>query len=168
MCCSQDNLFVLQHNHSVVKVNKRYIINLNLFYLVRKGEIVESTIVYVRYTDKIYRKGFVKSKTYSKLVVGVYCGEVKIVHANDSAAVVPDIVPDASVLQIGSSVIATVDGFFWEAGHIAEIRNLEEGENLVYRVRFIGGGDAWIFNVNSIRILMERDPKGLCLLFLGL
>ncbi|XP_068741113.1 intermembrane lipid transfer protein VPS13A-like [Montipora capricornis] len=126
---------------------------------VPKGEIVESTIVYVRYTDKIYRKGFVKSKTYSKLVVGVYCGEVKVVHANDSAAVVPDIVPDMSVLQIGSSVIATVDGFFWEAGHIAEIRNLEEAENLVYRVRFIGGGDTWVFNLNNIRILMERHPK---------
>lgn len=120
-----------------------------------------STIVFVRCKDEIYRKGFVKSKTYSKLVVRIYGEDVQIVDANDSAAIVPDIVPDPSALNVGSTVIATFDGFTWEAGNIAEIKQLEDKGNKIYRVRFISGGDTWVFSVNNVRILMTRNAKGL-------
>ena len=108
----------------------------------------------------MYQKGFVSSKTYSKLVVRIYGGDVQIVDVNDSAAIVPDIVPDSSALKIGTTVIATFDGFSWEAGNIAEIKDLEEKGSVIYRVRFISGGDTWIFNANKMRILMTRNVKG--------
>ena len=94
----------------------RWILNLNLFYLVSKGDIVESTIVFVRCKDDTYRKGFVKRKTHNKLVVQVYGGDIQIVHVNDVAATVPDVAPDISAFKIGSTVIATFDGFLWEDG----------------------------------------------------
>lgn len=121
-----------------------------------------STILFVRGKDDMYRKGFVSSKTYSKLVVRVY-GDViglVIVDANDSAAVVPDVVPDPASLTVGKTVIATYDAFLWEAGNIVQIRKLDESGQLIYRVRFISGGDTWVFNINNIRILMTRNPKG--------
>lgn len=130
-------------------------------FLVPRGEIVVSTIVFVRFKDDMYQKGFVTSKTYSKLVVRIYGGDVQIVHINDSAAIVPDVVPDSSALKVGTTVIATFDGFTWEAGNIAEIKHLEEKGNDIYRVRFIGGGDTWVFSVDKIRILMTRNPKGI-------
>lgn len=133
-----------------------------LFIIVPKGEIAVSTILYVRGKDDMYRKGFVSSKTYSKLVVRVY-GDIiglVIVDANDSAAVVPDVVPDPASLTVGRTVIATYDTLFWEAGNIVQIRKLDESGQLIYRVRFISGGDTWVFNINNIRILMTRNPKG--------
>lgn len=83
-----------------------------------------------------------------------------IVDANDSAAVVPDIVPDPASLTVGRTVIATYDTFFWEAGNIVEIKKLDETGQYIYRVRFISGADTWVFNVNYIRILMTRKVKG--------
>ena len=110
----------------------------------------------------MYRKGFVSSKTYSKMVIRIYgeSGGLVIVDANDSAAVVPDIVPDPASLTVGRTVIATYDTFFWEAGNIVEIKKLDETGQYIYRVRFISGGDTWVFNVNYIRILMTRKVKG--------
>lgn len=110
----------------------------------------------------MYRKGFVSNKTYSKLVIRIYgeSGGLVIVDANDSAAVVPDIVPDPVSLTIGRTVIATYDTFFWEAGNIVEIKKLDETGQYIYRVRFTSGGDTWVFNVNYIRILMRRKVKG--------
>ena len=121
-----------------------------------------STILFVRGKDEVYRKGFVSSKTYSKMVIRIYgeSGGLVIVDANDSAAVVPDIVPDPVSLTVGRTVIATYDTFFWEAGNIVEIKKLDETGQYIYRVRFISGGDTWVFNVNYIRILMTRKVKG--------
>ena len=121
-----------------------------------------STILFVRGKDEVYRKGFVSNKTYSKLVIRIYgeSGGLVIVDANDSAAVVPDIVPDPVSLTIGRTVIATYDTFFWEAGNIVEIKKLDETGQYIYRVRFTSGGDTWVFNVNYIRILMRRKVKG--------
>lgn len=127
-----------------------------------KEEIVVSTIVFVRSKEDMYQKGFVTSKTYSKLVVRIYGGDLQIVDVNDSAAVVPDVVPDPSALKIGSTVIATFDGFFWEAGNIAEIRHLDDTGKNIYRVRFISGGDTWVFSISKIRVLMTRNAKGVC------
>lgn len=112
----------------------------------------------------MYRKGFVSSKTYNKLVIRIYgeSGGLVIVDANDSAAVVPDIVPDPASLTAGRTVIATCDTFFWEAGNIVEIKKLDETGQYIYRVRFISGGDTWVYNVNYIRILMTRKDKGVC------
>ena len=133
-----------------------------MVFLVPKGQIEVSTILYVRGKDEVYRKGFVSNKTYSKLVIRIYgeSGGLVIVNANDSAAVVPDIVPDPASLTIGRTVIATYDTFFWEAGNIVEIKKLEETGQYIYRVRFISGGDTWVFNVNYIRILMTRKVEG--------
>lgn len=134
----------------------------HLFRLVPKGQIEVSTILFVRSKDDTYRKGFVSSKTYTKLVIRVY-GELiglVIVDANDSAAVVPDVVPDPASLTVGRTVIATYDTFMWEAGNIVQIRKLDESGQYIYRVRFISGGDTWVFNINNIRILMTRKPKG--------
>ncbi|KAL9987728.1 hypothetical protein ACROYT_G002079 [Oculina patagonica] len=128
---------------------------------VPKGQIEVSTILFVRSKDDTYRKGFVSSKTYTKLVIRVY-GELiglVIVDANDSAAVVPDVVPDPASLTVGRTVIATYDTFMWEAGNIVQIRKLDESGQYIYRVRFISGGDTWVFNINNIRILMTRKPK---------
>ena len=133
---------------------------MHFFSLVPKGDIVVSTIVFVRCKDDMYQKGFVSSKTYSKLVVRIYGGEVQIVDVNDSAAIVPDIVPDLSALNIGTTVIATSDGFSWEAGNIAEIKHLEEKGNVTYRVRFISGGYTGIDSANRMRILMTRNANG--------
>ena len=110
----------------------------------------------------MYRKGFVSSKTYSKMVIRIYgeSGGLVIVDAKDSAAVVPDIVPDPASLTIGRTVIATYDTFLWEAGNIVEIKKLDETGQCIYRVRFISGGDTWVFNINYIRILMTRKVKG--------
>ena len=126
-----------------------------------KGEIVVSTIVFVRYKDDMYQKGFVCSKTYNKLVIRIYGGDLHTVDVNDSAAVVPDVVPDSSALKIGTTVIATFDGFTWEGGNVAEIKPLKETGNNIYRIRFISGGDTWVFNVDRIRILMTRNVKGM-------
>ena len=87
--------------------------------------------------------------------------EVQTVDINDSAAVVLDVTPDPSALKIGTTVIASFDGFSWEAGNIAEIRHLKETGNDMYRVRFISGGDTWVFSLNRIRILRTRNPKGM-------
>ena len=133
---------------------------MHFFSLVPKGDIVVSTIVFVRCKDDMYRKGFVSSKTYSKLIVRIYGGDVQILDVNDSAAIVPDIVPDSSALKIGTTVIAAFDDFSWEAGNIAEIKHLEEKGSVIYRVRFISGGDSWIFSANGMRILMTRNAKG--------
>lgn len=133
-----------------------------LFLLVPKGQIAVSTILFVRGKDDMYRKGFVSSMTYNKLVIRIY-GELiglVIVDANDSAAVVPDVVPDPASLTVGRTVIATYDTFSWEAGNIVQIRKLDETGQYIYRVRFISGGDTWVFNINNIRILMTRKPKG--------
>ena len=110
----------------------------------------------------MYRKGFVSSKTFNKLVIRIYGESVGlvIVDANDSAAVVPDIVPDPAYLTVGRTVIATYDMFSWEAGNIVEIRRPDESGQYRYRVRFISGGDTWVSNVNNIRILMTRKVKG--------
>lgn len=110
----------------------------------------------------MYRKGFVSSKTYNKLVIRIYGESVGlvIVDANDSAAVVPDVVPDRASLTVGRTVIATYDTFFWEAGNIVQIKKLDETGQYIYRVRFISGGDTWVFNVNNIRILMTRKARG--------
>ena len=124
-----------------------------------------STILFVRVKDNIYRKGFVSSKTYRRLVVRIL-GEMMMgivtVDTNDSAAVVPDVIPDPASLTVGRTVIATYDTVTWEAGNIVQIRTLDDSGQDIYRVRFISGGDAWIFNVNNIRILMTRKPKGRC------
>ena len=110
----------------------------------------------------MYQKGFVSTKTYSKLQVRIYGeSEVQTVDINDSAAVVLDVTPDPSALKIGTTVIASFDGFSWEAGNIAEIRHLKETGNDMYRVRFISGGDTWVFSLNRIRILRTRNPKGM-------
>lgn len=121
-----------------------------------------STILFVRGKDEVYRKGFVSSKTYNKLVIRIYGESVGlvIVDANDSAAVVPDVVPDRASLTVGRTVIATYDTFFWEAGNIVQIKKLDETGQYIYRVRFISGGDTWVFNVNNIRILMTRKARG--------
>lgn len=110
----------------------------------------------------MYRKGFVSSKTNRKLVIRIY-GELialVIVDVNDSAAVVPDVVPDPTSLTVGRTVIATYDTFLWEAGNIVQIRKLDETGQYIYRVRFISGGDTWVFNINNIRILMTRKHEG--------
>ena len=120
--------------------------------------------MFVRCKDDTYRKGFVKRKTHNQLMVQVYGGDIQIVHVNDVAATVPDVAPDISAFKIGGTVIATFDGFHWEAGHIAEIVHLSEMGNLMYRVRFQGGGDTWVSSVNQIRILKTRNSKGLCCL----
>ena len=83
------------------------------------------------------------------------------VDANDSAAVVPDVIPDAASLTVGRTVIATVDTAFWEAGFIVQIRTRDDSGRDIYRVRFLNGGDTWIFNINNIRILMARKPNGM-------
>ena len=121
-----------------------------------------STILFVRGKDEVYRKGFVSSKTFNKLVIRIYGESVGlvIVDANDSAAVVPDIVPDPAYLTVGRTVIATYDMFSWEAGNIVEIRRPDESGQYRYRVRFISGGDTWVSNVNNIRILMTRKVQG--------
>lgn len=121
-----------------------------------------STILFVRGKDDVYRKGFVSSKTNNKLVIRIYGESVglEIVHANDSAAVVPDVVPDPASLTVGRTVIATYDTFFWEAGNIVQIRKSDETGQYYYRVRFVSGGDTWVFSVNNIRILMTRKVKG--------
>jgi len=137
--------------------------NVSLFLLsVSKGQITVSTILFVRGKDDLYRKGFVSSKTYNKLVIRIY-GEsvgVVIVNSNDSAAVVPDVVPDPASLTVGRTVIATYDPFFWEAGNIVEKKKLDETGQYIYRVRFVSGGDTWVFNVNNVRILRTRKVKG--------
>ncbi|XP_022794312.1 vacuolar protein sorting-associated protein 13A-like [Stylophora pistillata] len=127
---------------------------------VPKGQIEVSSIVFVRFKDDMYRRSFVSSKTHRKLVIRLI-GEVMTlsVDANDSAAVVPDVIPDPAHLTVGRTVIATVDMVFWEAGNIVQIRTLDDSGQDIYRVRFINGGDAWIFNSNNIRILMTRKPK---------
>ena len=111
----------------------------------------------------MYRRGFVSSKTFRKHVIRLI-GEVATisVDANDSAAVVPDVIPDAASLTVGRTVIATVDTAFWEAGFIVQIRTLDDSGGDIYRVRFLNGGDTWIFNINNIRILMARKPNGMC------
>ena len=121
-----------------------------------------STILFVRGKDEVYRKGFVSSKTYNKLVIRIYgeTGGLVIVDTNDSAAVVPDVVPDQASLTVGRTVIATYDTFFWEAGNIVEIKKLDVSGQYIYRVRFISGGDTWVYNVNYIRILMTRKVRG--------
>ena len=121
-----------------------------------------STILFVRGKDEVYRKGFVSSKTYNKLVIRIYGESVGliVVDANDSAAVVPDVVPDPASLTVGRTVIATYDTFSWNAGNIVEIRKVDDTGQYVYRVRFIYGGDTWVSNVNNIRILMTRKVKG--------
>ncbi|XP_066022142.1 intermembrane lipid transfer protein VPS13C isoform X9 [Pocillopora verrucosa] len=125
-----------------------------------RGQIEVSSIVFVRLKDEMYRRGFVSSKTYRKHVIRLI-GEVAIisVDVNDSAAVVPDVIPDAASLTVGRTVIATVDTAFWEAGFIVQIRTLDDSGGDIYRVRFLNGGDTWIFNVNNIRILMTRKPN---------
>ena len=122
-----------------------------------------SSIVFVRLKDDMYRRGFVSSKTYRKHVIRLI-GEVAIisVDVNDSAAVVPDVIPDAASLTVGRTVIATVDTAFWEAGFIVQIRTRDESGQDIYRVRFLNGGDTWIFNINNVRILMARKPNGMC------
>ena len=127
---------------------------------VHKGQIVVSTIVFVRDADEAYMKGFVCSKTYSKLVVRLFVGGHVTVDVNDSAAIVPDVLPDRGALNVGSTVIATFDRSLWQAGNIAEIKKLEGSDQEIYRVRFIGGGDTWIFNLNNIRVLMTRKREG--------
>lgn len=142
--------------------SSRIYLSFSFFSVVPKGEIVVSSIVLVRSEDNIYRKGFVSSKTYSKFQVRIYGeSEVQTLDINDSAAVVLDVTPDPTALKIGTTVIASFDGFSWEAGNIAEIRHLKETENEIYRVRFISGGDTWVFSLNRIRILKTRNPKGM-------
>lgn len=85
-------------------------------------------ILFVRGKDEVYRKGFVFSKIYSKMVIRIYgeFGGFVIVDVNDSVVVVLDIVLDLAFLIVGRIVIVIYDTFFWEVGNIVEIKKLDE------------------------------------------
>lgn len=130
-----------------------------IFHTAKDGEIVPSSIVFVREKDGRYVKGFVSSKLLNRFIVKTYNGPSVNVSIYNTPGIVLDKVPLAKEVHIGNPVIGSWKGTDrWYFGRV--MNSKEENKTTLFHILFDDGDDIW-HNLENIRVVALKHRDGM-------
>lgn len=134
-------------------------VNQTVFHTAKDGEIIPSTIVFVRDKDGRYVKGFVSSRLQNRFTVKTYNGPSVIVSIHDTPGIVPDKMPLVNEVHVGSPVIGSWKGTDrWYFGRV--MNSKQENNTMLFNVLFDDGDEIW-HNLENIRIVGLKHRDGM-------